>query len=50
MSQLLDKYLRDWIANSYRPNPECYLFTNSVGRPYLSDNVVKYGGQWSASG
>jgi len=31
------------IANSYRPNPECYLFTNSVGRPYLSDNVVKYG-------
>ncbi len=43
MSQLLEKHLRDWIAHSYRPNPECYLFTNSVGRPYLSDNVVKYG-------
>ncbi len=43
MSQLLENHLRDWIANSYRPNPECYLFTNSVGRPYLSDNVVKYG-------
>jgi integrase len=43
MPQLLEKHLRDWIANSYRPNPECYLFTNPAGQPYRSDYVVKYG-------
>jgi integrase len=29
--------------NGFMPNPDGYLFTNSKGRPYLSDNVVKYG-------
>jgi integrase len=27
----------------YKPNAEGYLFTNSKDKPYLSDNVVKYG-------
>ena len=43
MSELLEKRLRDWIDKHYQLNPEGYLFTNSNGRPYLSDNVVKYG-------
>jgi integrase len=43
MSQLLAKHLRDWLDKHYKPNPDGYLFTNSKGRPYLSDNVVKYG-------
>jgi hypothetical protein len=43
MSDLLTKHLRDWLAKHYRQNADGYLFTNSNGRPYLSDNVVKYG-------
>jgi integrase len=43
MSQLLETHLRDWLEKRYRANPEGYLFTNSNGRPYLSDNVVRYG-------
>ena len=47
MSPTLEKHLRNWIEKEYRPNaatnPEGYLFTNSKGRPYLSDNVVRYG-------
>jgi integrase len=43
MPELLAKHLRDWLDKRYTPNPEGYLFTNSKGRPYLSDNVVRYG-------
>jgi len=43
MSELLAKHLRDWLDKHYKPNVDGYLFTNSKGRPYLSDNVVKYG-------
>jgi integrase len=43
MSQLLETHLRDWIEEYYRANSEGYLFTNSNSRPYLSDNVVRYG-------
>ena len=43
MSDLLTKHLRDWLEKRYKPNPERYLFTNSKDKPYLSDNVVKYG-------
>jgi len=43
MSELLAKHLRDWLDKHYKPNVDGYLFTNAKGRPYLSDNVVKYG-------
>jgi integrase len=43
MPELLAKRLRDWLEKHYKPNAEGYLFTNSKGKPYLSDNVVKYG-------
>jgi integrase len=43
MSDLLTKHLRDWLDKHYKPNPDGYLFTNSKGKPFLSDNVVKYG-------
>jgi integrase len=43
MSDLLTKHLRDWLDRHYKPNPDGYLFINSKGKPYLSDNVVKYG-------
>lgn len=47
MSPTLEKHLRNWIEKKYRPNaeinPEGYLFTNSKGLPYLSENVVRYG-------
>jgi integrase len=43
MSDLVAKHLHNWIAKRYKPNADGYLFTNSNGRPYLSDNVVKYG-------
>ncbi len=43
MPELLAKHLRDWIEKHYVPNADGYLFTNSKGKPYLSDNVVKYG-------
>src|SRR5438094_1057765 len=43
MSELLAKHLHDWLDNRYVANVDGYLFTNSKGRPYLSDNVVKYG-------
>ena len=43
MSGLLAKHLHDWLDNRYVANVDGYLFTNSKGRPYLSDNVVKYG-------
>jgi integrase len=43
MPDLLAKYLRNWVDKFYVPNQDGYLFINSKGRPYLSDNVVKYG-------
>jgi integrase len=43
MSELLAKHLRDWLDKHYKPNRDGYLFTNSKDKPYLSDNVVKYG-------
>ena len=43
MSDLLTKHLRDWLDKRYKTNADGYLFTNSKGKPYLSDNVVKYG-------
>lgn len=43
MSELLTKHLRDWLTKHYQPNTDGYLFTNSKGKPFLSDNVVKYG-------
>jgi integrase len=43
MPELLERHLKDWLENHYKLNPEGYLFINSKSRPYLSDNVVKYG-------
>jgi integrase len=43
MSELLTKHLRDWLDRHYKPNLDGYLFTNSKGKPYLSDNVVRSG-------
>ena len=43
MPELLERHLKDWLENRYKPNPEGYLFINSRNRPYLSDNVIKYG-------
>jgi integrase len=43
MSELLTKHLRDWLTEHYQLNIDGYLFTNSRGKPFLSDNVVKYG-------
>jgi len=43
MSELLTKHLHNWLTKHYKPNVDGYLFTNSKGKPFLSDNVVKYG-------
>ena len=43
MSELLAEHLHDWLDEHYVANADGYLFTNSKGKPYLSDNVVKYG-------
>ena len=43
MPALLAKRLQDWVEKHYKPNEAGYLFTNSNGKPYLSDNVVRYG-------
>jgi integrase len=43
MPELLEKHLRDWADKRYKPNLDGYLFVNSKGRPFPSDNVVKYG-------
>jgi integrase len=43
MSELLTRHLHDWLGKHYKSNADGYLFTNSKGRPFLSDNVVKYG-------
>jgi integrase len=41
ISQLLEKYLRDWVGKHYKPNDGGYLFVNSNGKPYRSDGVIK---------
>ena len=43
MPELLEHHLRNWIEKHFQPNPDGYLFINANGRPFLSDNVVKYG-------
>ena len=43
MPELLAKHLRLWLNKHYQRNIDGYLFLNSKGRPFLSDNVVKYG-------
>ena len=43
MTALLEQHLRNWVEKHFRPNPSGYLFLNSKGRPFPSDNVVKYG-------
>jgi integrase len=43
MSDLLSKHFKDWLAKHYKQNAEGYLFINSKGRTYLSDNVVRFG-------
>jgi len=43
MPALRAKRLQDWLEKHYKPNEAGYLFTNSNGKPYLSDNVVRYG-------
>jgi len=43
MPEFLERSLRDWLKKNYKPNPEGYLFINAKGKPYLSDNVIKYG-------
>ncbi len=43
MPELLAKHLRAWLDKHYKPNLDGYLFTNSKGKPYLSDNVVRFG-------
>jgi len=41
ISQLLEKYLRDWLRKQYKPNEANYLFVNSSGKPYRSDSVIR---------
>jgi integrase len=43
MSELLAKHLHDWLDKHFVANSDGYLFINSKGKPYLSDNVVKFG-------
>ncbi len=43
MSELLTKHLRDWLDKRYKPNADGYLFLNSKGKPFLSENVVRSG-------
>ena len=43
MPELLEKYLHNWVEKHYRPNPNGYLFLNSKDRPFISDNVIRYG-------
>ena len=43
MPELLARHLRLWLDKHYRRNIDGYLFINSKGKPFLSDNVVKYG-------
>ena len=43
MPELLEKYLHNWVEKHYGPNPNGYLFLNSKDRPFLSDNVIRYG-------
>lgn len=42
-SELLAKHLLNWLDKYYDPNPDGYLFINSKGRPYRSENVILSG-------
>jgi integrase len=42
MPDLLERELKDWLEHGHKPNPEDYLFTNSKGKPYRSENVIRY--------
>ncbi len=42
MPDLLERELKDWLEHGHKPNPEGYLFTNSKGKPYRSENVIRY--------
>jgi integrase len=43
MSDLLTKHLHDWLTKHYKPNADGYLFINSKGKPFKSENVVRSG-------
>jgi len=43
MSDLLAKHLHDWLTKHYKPNVDGYLFINSKGKPFKSENVVRSG-------
>lgn len=43
MPELLAKHLRDWLDKHYVTNADGYLFVNSKGRPYRSENVIRSG-------
>jgi integrase len=42
MPELLERELKDWLEHGHKPNPEGYLFINPKGKPYRSENVVRY--------
>lgn len=43
MPELLAKHLTEWLGKHFVDSADGYLFLNSKGRPFHSDNVVKYG-------
>ena len=43
MPELLAKHLHGWLNKHYTPNAEGYLFINSKGQPYHSENVIRSG-------
>ncbi len=43
MSDLLTKHLHDWLTKHYKTNADGYLFINSKGKPFKSENVVRSG-------
>jgi integrase len=42
MPDLLERELKEWLDHGHKLNPEGYLFTNSKGKPYRSENVIRY--------
>ena len=42
MPDLLERKLKDWVEHGHKPNPEGYLFTNSKGKPYRSETVIRH--------
>lgn len=43
MPEPLAKHLHGWLNKHYTPNAEGYLFINSKGQPYHSENVIRSG-------